>query len=73
MLVIGCLVTGVYWKPVVGMRYNVMQIFAAGAVPIIASYNGEKGKQVNKYLFYAVYPVHLLLFGLIHLCMTSFS
>lgn len=29
-------------------------------------YNGERGRQ-PKYLFYAIYPVHLLLFGLIRL------
>lgn len=30
------------------------------AMPLIALYNGEKGKS-NKYLFYAFYPVHLIL------------
>ena len=27
-------------------------------------YNGERGRQM-KYLFYAIYPIHLLIFGLI--------
>jgi hypothetical protein len=30
----------------------------------IQLYNGTRGKQ-NKYLFYAIYPVHLLIFGLV--------
>lgn len=41
-----------------------LQAFGAIAVLPIECYNGERGKQW-KYLFYAVYPVHLLLLYLI--------
>lgn len=32
----------------------------------IQFYNGKRGKQ-NKYLFYAIYPIHLLIYGLIRM------
>jgi hypothetical protein len=38
------------------------------ALIFIFSYNGEKGKDL-KYLFYAFYPVHLLIIGLIKIFM----
>lgn len=45
---------------------NIYEIFAVTAVPLIALYNGKKGKlQSNKYIFYAFYPMHILLIYLI--------
>lgn len=41
------------------------QYTAALSGPITYFYNGKKGKQINKYFFYAFYPAHLLLFYLI--------
>lgn len=41
-----------------------MQSLAALSMITIASYNGEKGKNY-KYLFYAFYPVHLLLLAIL--------
>ncbi|MGL4335527.1 MAG: TraX family protein [Turicibacter sp.] len=41
------------------------QCLSVCALPVIKCYKGEKGKPFNKYIFYAFYPVHLFLFGLI--------
>ena len=40
------------------------QLLALGAVPLLALYNGQRGKYNLKWLFYWYYPVHL---GIIHL------
>lgn len=40
------------------------ELTAPLALILIHFYNGERGKQ-KKYLFYAIYPVHLLIFGLL--------
>ncbi len=36
------------------------QWFALGAVPLLALYNGQRGKEKLKNLFYIYYPVHLV-------------
>lgn len=46
-----------------------VEIFALFMLIPIARYNGERGKVVNKYLFYAFYPVHIAILYLIALLM----
>lgn len=41
------------------------QIFASAAVLPVALYNGKRGFKINKYVFYLIYPLHLLLLMLI--------
>ncbi len=41
------------------------QLYAALSVFFIAAYDGTKGHQLNKLFYYAVYPVHLLILGII--------
>lgn len=38
-----------------------LELFAFIALPFVAVYNGERGKKINKYIFYAFYPAHFLL------------
>lgn len=40
------------------------------SVPLIACYNGERGRQ-NKYFFYAFYPVHLVILYLVYLVLKN--
>ena len=44
-----------------GNAYGWVQWFALGAVPLLALYNGQRGKWKGKYLFYIYYPVHLVI------------
>lgn len=37
-----------------------LQIYGLLAIPLILIYNGERGKYINKYFFYAYYPIHIL-------------
>jgi len=47
--------------------YGFPQILAVFSLFIINMYNGQRGKQVNKYVFYGFYPVHLIVLYLINL------
>jgi len=40
-------------------------------IPLIDAYNGSRGKQINKYVWYAVYPAHLLLLGALRWAVTQ--
>ncbi len=44
--------------------FSVSEIPCFLAVPLISNYNGERGKG-NKYFFYAFYPAHLFILGVI--------
>lgn len=53
-----------------GISEGSMEYVGAFSFLLIAFlYNGKKGTGMNRYLFYVVYPVHLLLFGLIRMFM----
>lgn len=50
--------------------YGIIQMTVALAIPLLATYNGERGgsPKVNKFMkwaFYVYYPLHLLIIGLI--------
>lgn len=68
-----CMYLGYRWKhPLIGVITGILallpvlqiEFIALCAVPLIAMYNGERGKQ-NKIVFYGFYPVHLLVLGFI--------
>ncbi len=42
-----------------GWQYRDVQWFALAAIPLLALYNGRRGKWKLKYLFYIYYPAHL--------------
>lgn len=55
-----------YYSEVRGaLLFNAAETANLLAVPLLMQYNGRRGKKVNKYLFYAIYPAHLLLLALI--------
>lgn len=48
------------------MMFGGLQSYAIAAMLFIWFYNGERGPQSNKYIFYAFYPVHLLVIYIIN-------
>ena len=50
--------------------YGVLQMFTFLTIPILAQYNGERGKWKGmKWLFYLYYPAHLIVIGIIRLAL----
>lgn len=41
------------------LSYDFEQLFSFAAIPVLALYNGERGKKDLKYFFYIAYPLHL--------------
>lgn len=60
------LVYAVFIHPV----YGGIQLFTALTIPLLAGYNGERGQWKGmKWFFYAYYPLHLIVCGLIRLAL----
>lgn len=50
--------------------YGVMQLFVALVIPLLARYNGQRGRwRGMKWFFYLYYPLHLVLCGLLRLAL----
>ncbi len=50
--------------------YGFPQVLAVISLFIINMYNGKKGKQANKFVFYGFYPIHLIVLCTINLLLT---
>lgn len=54
--------------------YAIVQLFTALSIPILKSYNGERGRWKGmKWLFYIYYPLHLVLLGTLRLLIRGIS
>ena len=68
-----------WWKVAAALAVLIVQGVVRGglfwvalsAVPLLALYNGERGKYNLKYMFYIFYPTHLVLIYAISLLMTG--
>ena len=60
---------------IVGMSIfsSPLQWWALMAIPLLALYNGERGKHKMKYFFYIFYPLHLVIIYLIAILMAIFQ
>ncbi len=50
--------------------YGVLQMFTALSIPVLAQYNGQRGKfKGMKWFFYIYYPAHMVIIGLLRIAM----
>lgn len=60
------LVYAIFIHPV----YGIIQLFAALTIPLLRSYNGERGNWKGmKWFFYLYYPLHLIVCGIIRIAL----
>lgn len=62
---ISAFMTTIYYAPVLYIGFIEAQLPAVFSALPIALYSGRPGKKTNKYIFYAFYPVHILILWLI--------
>ena len=66
MMAFVCMYGAVY-ALFIDSAYGVVQLCAAAAIPLLGMYNGQKGEEKHKLLFYWYYPLHLALCGMVRL------
>lgn len=49
----------------ISTKHAAIQYFSLLALPLLALYNGQRGKHNRKYLFYVYYPLHLVVINAI--------
>lgn len=63
--------TGIYaliYCIFIDLWYGIMQMGTIFSIPLLAKYNGKRGNSKNfKWFFYLVYPIHLIICGLIRI------
>ncbi|MCR5837953.1 MAG: conjugal transfer protein TraX [Lachnospiraceae bacterium] len=58
---------GIVWPNVIfSFMFGKIQLFGMAAIIPLSLYNGKPGNRKYKWLFYIYYPVHLVLFWMIH-------
>ena len=67
---LGSMSLGEFWRTIWTQRtwkYNFVQLATLLAIPLLRSYNGEKGRggAFSKWFFYVFYPAHLFFYALI--------
>ena len=64
------LVYGLVYFFFIDKAYGVLQLFTCLSIPILLSYNGERGKWKGmKWFFYVYYPAHLVVIGLVRIAL----
>lgn len=54
--------------------YGILQMGVVLSIPLLAKYNGEKGdKAISNKLFYAYYPLHLFILGILRVFLESIN
>lgn len=64
-LTLSAFMTSIVYMPPLGFGFLQAQLPAVLSAVPLSLYNGKRGKRVNKYIFYAFYPAHILVLFLI--------